>query len=71
MPANTPPGDTAFPVRGTPGGYRDPWDEPDEATIERGRIEEEQRRLIAHGLVLAAVLRAEEGEERKRRGHVG
>ena len=31
--------DVPFPVRGTPGGYRDIWDDPDDAGATRERLE--------------------------------
>jgi hypothetical protein len=54
MPANVTlaPG-SPFPVRGTPGGYRDLWDDPDEAADIRERLEtaarlnEERARAIS------------------------
>jgi hypothetical protein len=36
--------DVPFPVRGTPGGYRDTWDDPDEAAATRERLENAARR---------------------------
>jgi hypothetical protein len=32
-----------FPVRGTPGGYRDIWDDPDDAAETRERLENAAR----------------------------
>ena len=45
--------DVPFPVRGTPGGYRDIWDDPDDAGATRERLEnaaqlnEERARAIS------------------------
>lgn len=38
---------TDFPVRGTPGGYRDWWDGPDEAVVTRARVEAAMHELWA------------------------
>ncbi len=45
MPKNDPL--PVFPTRGTPGGWRDWWDGPDEASIAREQIEASRRSLVA------------------------
>jgi hypothetical protein len=69
--------ETSFPVRGTPRGHRDPWDEPDDADelrIRAGTVE----RMVARqakrlGRDWQREIRAEQRRserERKRRGEL-
>jgi hypothetical protein len=37
--------ETVFPIRGIPGGWRDPWDEPDDHAELRAQAERAERRL--------------------------
>ena len=55
-----------FPVRGTPGGWHDPWDDPDDATAVRARAIETERVMAERARELARQLRQEpvdEGDE--------
>ena len=63
--------ETRFPVRGTPGGWRDRWDEPIDHAALRAQAETAERRLEQRTAALAPAWRAEiEAERRKekRRG---
>jgi hypothetical protein len=65
MPASSRPGDDVpFPVRGTPGGYHDLWDDPDDAAAMRQQLEDATRlsleRAKALGKRLAQPLPADE-----------
>jgi hypothetical protein len=40
-------GDVPFPVRGVPGGWRDVWDDPDDAAALRSRVEAAEAHLLA------------------------
>ncbi len=43
-----------FPVRGTPGGYRDIWDDPDDAGATRERLENAAQRNEERAQALSA-----------------
>jgi hypothetical protein len=65
MPAGVRPSDDVpFPVRGTPGGFHDVWDDPDEAAAMRQQLEDAARRSLerarALGKQLAQPLTADE-----------
>ena len=62
MPANVRPSDIAFPTRGTPGGYHDAWDEPDEAAETRAQLDEAERTALLRALALGSALREESSE---------
>jgi hypothetical protein len=64
MPLNDPP--LASPVRGTPGGWRDPW-EIDDAAEMRAELEEAERRLLARVARTRRRLIAERKAEERRR----
>jgi hypothetical protein len=49
-------GDGSFPVRGTPGGYRDIWDDPDDAAALRQQLEDAARRSLEQAKALGARL---------------
>ena len=57
MPAHDPPPD--FPVRGTPGGYRDIWDDPDDAAQVRDQLDAAERQSVGKAFAIAALLREE------------
>ena len=59
MPANIRSGASAFPVRGTPGGYRDWWDGPDDHAELRARAEATERRQLKRAEILGAAWRAQ------------
>ncbi len=55
-----------FPVRGTPGGWLDPWDDPDDANAVRARAIEAERQTAERARAIAEQLRQEpvdEGDE--------
>ncbi len=49
-----------LPVRGTPGGYRDRWDGPDEAAVARAEMDAVEGRVLARAAAIGAALRAED-----------
>jgi hypothetical protein len=58
MPASGRPGDDVpFPVRGTPGGYRDVWDDPNDAAAMRQQLEDAARRSLERAQALGQWLR--------------
>jgi hypothetical protein len=60
-------------VLGVPGGWRDPWDEPDDHAELRARAEAIKRRQMQRAELLGVVWRAQIAAEqtRQRRGGVG
>jgi len=54
-----------LPTRGVPGGWRDVWDDPDEAATARVRIDEARRRLAADAVREGALWRAALAAERR------
>jgi hypothetical protein len=52
MPKNDPA--PSFPVRGTPGGWRDCWDDPDDHAPLRLQAEATERRQLRRVEVLGA-----------------
>ena len=60
-----PPSHTPFPVRGVPGGWRGPWDGPDETAELRASAEAIERRLAITVQRVGLELRAEIREERR------
>lgn len=52
-----------FPVRGTPGGWRDPWDDPDDAAEVRARAIEAERLMAERVRELAQQMRQEPKDE--------
>jgi hypothetical protein len=56
MPA-TARDDVPFPVRGTPGGYRDAWDDADDAAAMREQLEDAARRSLERAKALGQQLR--------------
>jgi hypothetical protein len=65
MPANVAGGETPFPVRGVAGGWRDPWDDPDDVVQLRTRAEACERRQLRCAEVLGTVWQGEIREERR------
>ena len=65
MPAHAPA--TGFPVRGTPGGWKDWFDDDNHAAL-RAQAEASARRLEQRTAALAAAWQAEPAEERRARG---
>jgi hypothetical protein len=58
MPAGVRPGDDVpFPVRGTPGGYRDVWDDPDDAVAMRQQLEDAARLSLERAQAIGKRLR--------------
>ncbi|MFN8676116.1 MAG: hypothetical protein U0Z70_07030 [Thermomicrobiales bacterium] len=55
--------ETTFPVRGTPGGWRDPWDDPDDAASMRARAIEAERLTDERVRELAKQMRHEPENE--------
>lgn len=51
-----------FPTRGTPGGWRDPWDDPDDAAVMRARAIEAERVVAEQARAIAQQLRHEPNE---------
>ncbi len=51
----TPP----LPTRGTPNGFRDWWDGPDEAAAVRAEMAATERRLLERAAVIGAAMRVE------------
>lgn len=54
--------ETTFPVRGTPGGWRDPWDDPDDTGELRERARLEDQRAEERARVIAQQLHQEQDE---------
>jgi hypothetical protein len=55
MPAGVRPSDDVpFPVRGTPGGYRDVWDDADDAAAMREQLEDAARRSVERARTIGA-----------------
>ena len=54
------------PVRGTPGGWRDRWDDPDATAAVRAAAERAERRLLARAARLGATWRQELAERGRR-----
>ena len=52
MPANVSGGAVPFPVRGVLGGWRDPWDDPDDHAALRAEVEATERRQMRRAEVL-------------------
>jgi hypothetical protein len=72
MPANDPP--LSFPVRGEPGGWHDPWDEPDDHAELRNHAEIDECRTVARALLLGRMWRQEMTQDNAggdQRGEVG
>src|SRR5215213_4666205 len=73
MPKNDPP--VSVPVRGTPGGWRDSWDDPDDHAALRARAEAAECRQLRRAEVLGVEwqheIRAEcQEQERQQTWHV-
>ncbi len=71
MPKNDPL--LILPTRGVPGGWRDWWDGPDEASIAREQIEASRRSLVAAACAESSPVRtrcARSGLSRLRRRRV-
>ena len=66
MPANVKP-QAPFPVRGTPGGWRDPWDGPDDHERLRAEAEAAELRIEQRAAALAPGWQAEVEAEREAR----
>jgi hypothetical protein len=66
VPANVAGGETVFPTRGVPGGWRDWWDEPDDHAQFRAQAEACERRQLARVEVLSVAWRGEVRAERRR-----
>jgi hypothetical protein len=64
MPANVSGGEIPFPVRGVAGGWRDPWDEPDDSARLRARAEASERRQLRRAEVLGVAWRAQIAAEK-------
>ncbi len=64
MPANAKP-KTPFPVRGTPGGWRDPWDEPIDHAALRAEAEAAERELKRRAEATRLQLLSEQEAERR------
>jgi hypothetical protein len=55
-----------FPVRGTPGGWKDAWDSPDDADKLRAQVEEAARQADARAEALRPAPKdAHQGDTRK------
>jgi len=61
------PEHTPFPVRGTPGGWRDSWDAPDDSAQLRSEAEALERRMATDLYRIGQAWRQEIEAERKRR----
>ena len=57
MPKNDPA--LSFPVRGVPGGWRKPWDDPDDSAQLRARAKASERRQLQCAQVLGALWQQE------------
>jgi hypothetical protein len=67
VPANVAGGETVFPTRGVPGGWRDWWDDPDDHAQLRTRAETAERRLEATAARIGRRWQREITRERKHR----
>jgi hypothetical protein len=72
MPGNVAP-HSSFPTRGTPGGHRDWWDEPDDSAVLRSRVEAAEAHLLARVAITGRRWQRQMPRERtrKRRGRSG
>jgi hypothetical protein len=52
-----------WPVRGTPGGYQDIWDDPDDAAQVRAQLDAAEQRSIGKALAIAALLKREHDQD--------
>jgi hypothetical protein len=52
-----------FPVRGVPGGWRDPWDGPEETDQIRAETEAFERQVVAHIAIIGRERRREVAAE--------
>ncbi len=64
MPANH-ANRVPFPVRGVPGGWRDPWDDDDTAMV-RARAEDAERRFARDAERIGRQWREELADDRRR-----
>jgi hypothetical protein len=69
MPKNDPA--LSFPVRGTPGGWRDCWDDPDDSIELRARAETAERRYLVQAEVLGRRWQRALAAEQARKRHGG
>ena len=51
--------ETPLPVRGTPGGWKDPWDDDDDAAVLRERVRLAEARVEVRAREIAQQLRQE------------
>jgi hypothetical protein len=65
--------DVPFPVRGTPSGWRDVWDDPDDSAELRAKVEATEAHLLARVAITGQRWQREMQREsaRKRRGGLG
>jgi hypothetical protein len=63
--------DVPFPVRGTPSGWRDVWDDPDDSAELRAKVEATEAHLLARVAITGRRWQQEIAQARKRRGGSG